>query len=281
MKYGINTVLWVWPLTREWLEVLTKIKEMGFDTVEFAVNDLSSNNLSVIKNRVKDLGLECIVCGIFSIDGTILSADAMIKKKGREYILKMIDVCSFLGARILVGPTYSVGIHSEFVNPVEKRKAWERCVENLRVVGTYARDRGVRIAVEALNRYETNFLNSAGDAVRLVRDIDVESVGVHLDTYHMNIEEKNLEDAIVHTGKHLFHLHASENDRGTPGTGNIDWRGVMRGLRKISFREHVVIESCSPNVKNIAEAAAIWRTYDYDQDGIADRGLQFLRTLLH
>jgi len=280
MEFGINTVLWVWPFTLKRLDVLEKIKEIGFDTVEFAVEDLSENNLSAIRTGVDELDLKCIVCGVYTSDRNILSEDERLQKKGREYILRMIDVCSMLGARMLVGPTYSVGIHPEFLSSGEKRKAWARCVKNMRTIGNYAREQGIKVAVEPLNRYETNFLNIAEDAVRLVQEVDVESVGVHLDTYHMNIEEKRLEDAIVHTGKYLFHLHVSENDRGTPGSGNIDWQGVTKGLEKISFREHVVIESCDPKVKNIAEAAAIWRTYDYDQDEIAERGLQFLRNIM-
>ena len=281
MKFGINTVLWVWPFTGKRLDLLKKVKDIGFDTVEIAVEDMSDKNLNAIKNGLKEYDLNCIICGAYSPERSIISEDENIQKEGREYIRKLIDMCSRFGAKTLVGPTYSIGIHPEFNNPDKKKKAWQICVKNLKEVGNYAKESGIKIAIEPLNRYETSFINTAGDMVKLIKEIDNKSVGVQLDVYHMNIEEKNLEEAIVNTGKYLYHLHVPEHDRGTPGTGHTDWQGVVRGLKKISFNECVVIESCDPKIGSpIAELGAIWRTYDYGQEELAKRGLKFLKEII-
>lgn len=278
MKYGINTVLWVWPFISGRLDLLKKIKNMGFDTVEIAVEDMSEKNVNAIRDGLKEYNLNCVICGAYTPERNIISENKDLQKKGIEYIKSLIDLCNKFEAEVLVGPTYSVGIYPDFLDSNKREGAWQRCVKNLKEVGRYALENGVRIAVEPLNRYETNFINTAKDAVRLVEEVDNSNVGVHLDIYHMNIEEKSLEKAIMNTGKHLFHLHVSEHDRGTPGTGHTDWRGVAKGLRKISYNECVVIESCDPKVGSpIAEAGAIWRTYDFGQNELAKRGLEFLR----
>ncbi|MCL5070757.1 MAG: sugar phosphate isomerase/epimerase, partial [Actinobacteria bacterium] len=145
------------------------------------------------------------------------------KKKGIEFIKGLVDLCHKFDSKMLVGPTYSVGRYPELIKPDKRKKAWESCVKNLKAIGKYAGEKGIKIAIEPLNRYETAFLNMAEDAVNLVKEVDNSSIGVQLDVYHMNIEEKNLENAIVSTGKYLFHMHVPEHDRGTPGTGHTDW----------------------------------------------------------
>ncbi len=277
MKYGINTVLWTWPFTHERLDLFNKIKRMGYDTVEIAVEDMSENNVNAIKKGLDEYGLNCVICGAYGPDRNIMSEDEDVQKSGVEYIKKLIDMADNLSAKAIVGPAYSVGIHPGFLNADNKKKAWDNCVKNLKEAGEYAGHHGKRIAVEPLNRYETNFINTAEEALGLIKEVNNPQIGVQLDVYHMNIEDKDLEDAIVNTGKYLFHLHVPEHDRGTPGTGHTDWAGVARALKKISFDECVVIESCDPKVEAIAEPGAIWRVYDYGQDEIARKGLEFLK----
>ncbi|NQT58726.1 MAG: sugar phosphate isomerase/epimerase [Bacteroidetes bacterium] len=280
MNYGINTVLWIWPFTHKNLDLFKKIKEMGYDTVEIAVEDMSENNLKIIKTGLKEYNLNCVICGVYGPDRNIMSINEDVQKKGVEYIKKVIDIAGILSAKMIVGPTYSIGIYPEFLNPDNKKRAWDNCVKNLKEAGKYASIHGKYIAVEPLNRYESNFLNTAKDTLALIKNINSPNIGVQLDVYHMNIEEKDLEKAIISTGKNLFHLHVSEHDRGTPGTGHTDWTGVAHALHKISFNGCVVIESCDPKVEVIAEAGAIWRTYDYGQDELAQKGLEFIRRVL-
>ncbi len=280
MKYGINTVLWTWPFNHERLDLFKKIKEMGYDTVEIAVEDMSEKNVNAIKTGLQEYNLNCVICGAYGPDRNIMSENRDVQKQGVEYIKKIIDMADIFNAKMIVGPTYSVGIYTGFLNPDNKKRAWDNCVKNLKEAGKYAELHGKYIAVEPLNRYETNFINTAEDALALIKEINSPNIGVQLDVYHMNIEEKDLEKAIISTGKDLFHLHVPEHDRGTPGTGHTDWTGVARALKKISFSGCVVIESCDPKVEAIAGAGAIWRTFDYNQDELAQKGLEFIRRVL-
>ncbi len=280
MKYGLNTVLWVYPFSKENISLLKKIKDIGYDSVEMSIEDNSEENISAIKNALDEYGLDSMLVGIPGPNQSLFSQDENIQKNGRDYIKSIIDLCGRLGSKTLVGPAYSVGIHPEMIKPDLRKNAWETCVNNLKDLGKYAADKGIRIAIEPLNRYETSFINTADDAIDLVKDIGMESIGVLLDVYHMNIEEKNLEDAIVKTGKLLYHLHVPEHDRGTPGTGHTDWKGVARGLKKISFESAVVIESCDPKIGSpLAEMGAIWRTYDDGQEAIAVNGYDFIKKI--
>lgn len=278
MKYGLNTVLWVYPFSKEYLHLLKKIKDIGYDTVEISVEDHSSSNVDAIKSALDEYGLESVVVGIPGPEQSLFSEDKSTQKKGKDYIKSLIDLCRRLDSKMLIGPEYSVGIHPEMVNPYVRKKAWNICVANLRELGNYAAGNGIRIAIEPLNRYETSFINTADDGIALIKDIGLESVGVQLDVYHMNIEEKSLEDAIIRTGKYLYHMHVPEHDRGTPGTGHTDWEGVVRGLKQISYKGAVVIESCDPKIGSpLAEMGAIWRTYDDGQEAIARNGYDFIK----
>lgn len=280
MKFGINTVLWVWPFDNSNLDLLKKVKKIGYDTVEIAIEDMSDKNLKEIKYSLEENNLNCIICGNFSPQRSIVSEDKNIQKSGKDYLRHLIDICVFLDSKIIVGPTYSVGINSELLTQNNRKNAWNNCVQNLKEIGKYANENDVKIAVEPLNRYETNFINTSEEAVNLIKEIDNKNIGVQLDVYHMNIEEKNLSASIISTGKYLFHLHVPEHDRGTPGTGHTDWKGVADALKNISFKEAVVIESCAPEVKNIAMPAGIWRQYDYNQENLAIKGLDFLKKIM-
>lgn len=282
MKFGINTVLWVWPFTSDHLHLFKKIKDMGFDLVEIALEDRSSSHIAKIKEGLRHFDLGCCICGNFGPERDVLSEDESVQKRAREYIKESIDICKELGAGILVGPTYSVGIKPEFLLPEKKEEMWQRSIRNLQKVCPYAEENNVIIAVEALNRYETNFITTVDDALKLVKKVDSPALKIHLDTYHMNIEEKNLGEAIEKAGDFLYHFHASENDRGTPGSGNVNWEDVAHSLKKINYNKSVVIESVAtvPKNRNLAEAARIWRSYEANSDTLARDGLKFLKQLL-
>jgi D-psicose/D-tagatose/L-ribulose 3-epimerase len=166
------------------------------------------------------------------------------------------------------------------VPPEQRKIEWERAVVGLRRAGEMAADHGVTLAVEPLNRFETDLVNTAEQLVRLLRDVAHPAVRGHLDTFHMNIEEKDLAAAVKLVGADLAYLDASESDRGVPGSGQVDWEGLARGLREISYAGDCVIESFTPDCQAIAAAAAIWRPLARSQDAIAADGLRFLRGLL-
>jgi len=168
---------------------------------------------------------------------------------------------------------------TRLTTPEEKAQQWDLVTGNLQMLGREAGERGVTICLEPLNRYETDMINIADQAVDLVERVGSRSVKVHLDTYHMNIEEKSIPDAIRRTGEHLGHFHACANDRGIVGTDHIEWPGVRDALAEVGYDGPVVIESFTPGVKEIARACSIWRPLAPSQDAIASEGLQFLRAL--
>lgn len=280
MKFGANTFIWISPFTTNSIDIIYKVKDLGFDVVEIALEDLSLIDFKKIKKALDSTGLECSVCGAFGPTRDIISDDPSIRENGRKYIVDCINACSELGASVFAGPVYSAVGKTRLVSEDKKKREWSLCVETLGELADLAYKKGVVIAVEPLNRFETDFINLAQDALRLVKEVGSPGLKVHLDTFHMNIEEKNLGKAIRNTGEYLYHFHACENDRGTPGSGHIPWQEVASALKDIDYQHYIVIESFTPGVKEIAKAASIWRKLEVDQDTLAREGLKFLKSLL-
>lgn len=279
MKIGINTALWQWPFGSKDINLFNKIQEFGYDAIEITIEDRSKKNIEIIRDSLKKTNLECIVCSSF-VNGNLISENRETVEIGKNYAIESIDLCEYLGSSILVGPTYGSCVNPEFLNKKIKDKAKKQCIGLLKDIGSYSLRKKIKIAVEPLNRYESNFLNTAQEGLDLISKINLTNVGLNLDTYHMNIEEKSSKQAILDAGKVLFHLHAPENDRGTPGTGDVDWTGIAESLKRIDFGGFVVMESGSPKVEEVAKLGAFWRVYDYSRDKMALEGLNFLRKVL-
>jgi len=279
LKIGINTFLFASPFTDKNLSILKDFKEMGFDGVEFALENKGDFNYRDTLSALKDNGLECCsICGAFG-PGRDLRGNSEEQEASKRYIMDCLEACKELECDVFVGPVYSAVGRAEAYSESERREQWETVVKNLRDVCKYAEDLGVYIAVEPLNRFETDFINICLDAKRLIEDVGSESLKIHLDTFHMNIEEKSLSMAILEAGDLLYHVHASENDRGAPGTGTVDWKGVRDALKRIGYTRYLVIESFTPDVEIIAKAASIWRSTEKSNRDLAVKGLKFLRGL--
>ena len=276
MKIGIGVGLWQYPFNSERVDLLKKIEDFGFDVVELLIEDKSKKNLEIIKENIKKTRLKCVIGSSF-VEGNLISDDVNVVKRGVKYIKDSIDLCEYLESGILTGPTYGSLINTDFLNSAVKNKAKEQAVELLREIGIYASVKNIKIALEPLNRYESNFLNTAHEGIDLIKEINLPNVGLNLDTFHMHIEEKSSKKAVLDAGEHLFHLHVPENDRGTPGTGDVDWDGISESLRKINFTGTIVMESGSSYVEEIAKLGAFWRVYDYPPNKMAEEGLKFLR----
>jgi D-psicose/D-tagatose/L-ribulose 3-epimerase len=213
-------------------------------------------------------------------DRDLIHPDPAIRESGMAYLRGAIDATAALGATNLVGPLYSAVGRTWQMTADERGRDTDILVENLTMLAAYAHDRGVRLGVEPLNRFETSFINLASQVIEVVDRVGSPACGIMLDTFHMNIEEKSLGDAIRAAGPRLIHLHACENDRGAPGSGNVTWDQVKQGLKDIGYDGPVVIESFTAKVKSIARAAAIWRALAPTQDDLARDGVRFLRQLL-
>lgn len=281
MKFGINTLLFTGSFTDQEAALFGRFKDMGFDGVEIALGQRGDFDYATIRRALEDNGLECSsLCGLYGEDRDLRGPGQDVMSNALSYIRDCIDGCTALGADLLVGPAYSAVGRADLVPEDQRAEQWETVVGNLKEVCGYAESRGVCIAVEPLNRFETDFLNVCADAVRLVRDVGSPSLKIHLDTFHMHIEEKSSGAAVIQAGELLRMVHASENDRGAPGTGQVHWQEIAHALREIGYDGWVVIESFTPDIKMIARAASIWRQTEKDAMTLAGKGLRFLKSLL-
>jgi D-psicose/D-tagatose/L-ribulose 3-epimerase len=170
---------------------------------------------------------------------------------------------------------------ADAVPPNEYKQQWATVVKNLKKLCAHAERRKRQVCLEPLNRFETDFINTCDQALKMVKDVGSPALKVHLDTFHMNIEEKFQGAAIRKAGKHLAHLHACGSDRGTPGNDHTDWKSIAKALKAIGYDGNVVIESFTTDVKVIARAAAIWRRIEPTRNEIAVKGLKFLKRTLN
>lgn len=277
VKYGVNFLLWSGSFTKESLPLIRKAADMGFDGVEIAIFEPSDVDVEATRDALKAAGMECTCCSILGGDRDLISDDPTIRENAKKYMKDCIEISAALDSPIFCGPLYSaVG---KLVGRSRTQEEWDLAVTGLKEVAKIAGDNGVTLAMEPLNRFETYFINIAEDAVKLARDVDHPNVKVHLDTFHMNIEEKDLYKAIKNTGEFLAHMHCCENDRGAPGSGHVDWDGVFKALHEVNYDGWITIESFVPAIEAIAKAAAIWRELTPGgADAVAREGLKFLKS---
>ncbi len=277
LKIGVNTFLLTSPFTNESIAVLEQFKAWGVDGVEIALEDTTHIDPLVIRKALDDIELECLsICAAMG-PGRDLRGTPEEQKNALDYIHGAMETMAALGCPVLVGPLYSAVGRAEATKPDDYKRQWDTVVGHLKAVASRADSLGVKLALEPLNRYETDFINTSAQAKALIEAVDQPSVGMLLDTYHMNIEEKNQAKAIATAGKHLLHVHACGCDRGAPGGDHIDWDGVRNALQEIGYTGSLVIESFTPDVKVVAKAASIWRDVEPSQEAIAVKGLAFLR----
>lgn len=275
MKFGVNTFIWTESFTAENLPLLPQIKAAGFDGVEVSLFDPASFAVADIRRGLADSGLECTICSVVGKDVNIISDDPATRRRAREHMCRCIEAAAQVGAKIIAGPLYSpVGYL-----PGRRRTAdeWKWAVECYQSLGPTLVQNGVTIAIEPLNRFETYFLNTAADAVKLCDEINHPHVGILFDTFHANIEEKDVATGYKTVAKHLKHVHTCENDRGIPGSGHVDWVGVFAALRAIGYDGWLTIESFGFALPNLSAAAAIWRDIETSPSAIAFDGLKFLK----
>ena len=277
MRFGINTFLFTSPFTNESTKLFKKFKKWGFDSIESPVEDPAHIDPAHVKRELDKHGLVCgSVCACMGPDRD-LRGDATQQKTGLDYMTTILDQMVVLDCPSLIGPVYSAVGRADAVPADEYKQQWATVVKNLKTLCRHAESRGRQVCLEPLNRFETDFINTCDQALKMIKAVGSPALKLHLDTFHMNIEEKCQGDAIRKAGKLLGHFHACGSDRGTPGNDHIDWKPIAKALKDVKYQGDVVIESFTTDVKVIARAAAIWRRIEPTQDEIAVKGLKFLK----
>lgn len=277
VTFGVSTWLWTSPFNRETVALFPKIKSFGYDAVEIPVEDPSLIDLDLVKRAMADQGLKTIICGAFGPTRDLTHEDPAYHQTCFTYLDSCLEIASELGAGFVAGPMYSAVGKARLVAPEQRKVEWDLAVSNLRKVCRRAGEFGLDLAIETLNRFETDLINTSEDLMRLIGDINEPQAKAVLDGFHLNIEEPDLESAIRRVGDKLIHVQVSENYRGTPGTGQTNWAAWKRGLEAINYRGTISIESFTPQVKELAGAVCIWKPLVPSQDGFAKDGLEFLK----
>jgi D-psicose/D-tagatose/L-ribulose 3-epimerase len=280
MRFGINTFLFTSPFTNESTKLFRTFKKWGFESVEIPIEDPTHIDPAFVKAELDKHGLVCgSVCACLGPDRD-LRGTLEAQKNALNYMMKCIDHMCLLDCPSLIGPVYSAVGRADAVPPDQYKQQWKTVVKNLKTLCKYAETRGKQICLEPLNRFETDFINTVDQALKMIKDVGSPALKVHLDTFHMNIEEKCQGAAIRKAGKLLGHFHACGSDRGTPGNDHIDWEHIADALKAVRYNGDVVIESFTTDVKVIARAAAIWRKIEPSREEIAVKGLKFLKKTL-
>lgn len=277
---GLSTFVLASPFSDADVSVFEKVAGWGYDHVEVCLEDPTRLSARTVARAASDAGLSVLVCGAFGPDRDVSHSDPVQGAQGVEYLRECVDFAAEVGSPLVSGPMYAATGQARLLERAQREAQWERAVSGLREVGMYSETVGVRLAVEPLNRFETDLVNTVEQGLRLCADIGLDNVGLMLDTFHMNIEEKSVPEAILTAGPRLFNFQASENDRGTPGSGHIPWTEAVDALRRIGYPGGVVVESFLPTVKEIARAVSMWRPVASSMDALAADAATYLRPLL-
>ncbi|HEY7209893.1 MAG TPA: sugar phosphate isomerase/epimerase family protein [Bryobacteraceae bacterium] len=279
MKFGINTFLWTSNFGSKHFDLLEQVKQHGFDGVEVALIRPEAFEAVAIRRALADHALECTVCSVLPPELNLVADDPAIRSRAFAHLSECIKLTADAGAHYIAGPLYTpVGWL-----PGRRRTAeeWKRAVAAYQQLTPVLDRYDVQLCIEPLNRFETFFLNTTADAVALCAEVNHPHVGILWDTFHANIEEKNPAAALAGTGKYLKHVHTCENDRGTPGSGHVDWPGVFETLRTLKYNGWLTIESFGFALGDLSAAAAIWRDLAATPEDIAWKGIQFLKQNCH
>lgn len=277
--FGASTWLWTSPFRSDRVDILKNIAALGFRAVELPVEDPALIDTSALRPVLKDLGLKPHVCGVFGPGRDLTNPDPAVRGATRDYLHACFRIAADLDAGFVAGPMYSECGKARQLPVDERQREWNLAVSELRTVCKDAAEHGLAIALEPINRFETDLVNTTADSLRMIRDIGHPAAKVMIDSFHMTIEESDIGAAIRTAGKDLIHVQVSENHRGVTGTGLTPWTDFRDALRDIGYNGSIVIESFTPENRDLAGAVCIWKRFTASQDEFASRGLAFLRQL--
>ena len=283
---GVISMSYARPFGKEHFPLFARMKQAGMDFVELLVPEDGEMDPAEAGRAAADAGLFIALAARVNLQRDLASDDAAAHEAGVAYLHRCVDVAVAMGATIVGGPLYGTPLvfagrppHPIAEDQREARVA--RVVTGLQTAGTYAAEHGITLAVEPLNRFETDFCNTATQAVDLVTMVDRPAVGVMLDTFHMNMEDDDLPQAIRNTGRHLVHFQANENHRGFLGTGHIDWPAICRALADVTYSGPITLEPFRRTDMRLSVPLAQWRPPAHDEDADLAHSAALLRGCLH
>ncbi|NRA37904.1 MAG: sugar phosphate isomerase/epimerase, partial [Planctomycetes bacterium] len=242
MRFGMNLLLWTDDATQEsFIPTLEALAELGYDGVEIPVFNDDPKDYERLGRRLDDLGLARTAVTVRSAEDCPIHADAAVRQKGIDATKRALECCQAGGMELLVGPLYAALGNFSGAGPTAEE--WSRGVNSVRAMAEHAETCGVKLAIEHLNRFEIYLLNSAADCARFVQDVDHPACGVLYDTFHSHIEEKSVSGGIRDCASTLGHVHISENDRSTPGKGQVNWQETFDELARIDYDGWLTIEA--------------------------------------
>ncbi|MCL2684451.1 MAG: sugar phosphate isomerase/epimerase [Synergistaceae bacterium] len=260
MKFGVFYAYWTNEWKGDYFHFTKKVKEIGFDILEISPTpllDMSDKELGELKALSKDLGITLTSNVGPPKDKDISSADPAVRRKGIEFLTDLMKAMDKVDSRSIAGALYS---HwpCDFTD-LDKEAIWSRAVVSTGELCKTAESLGIDFCLEVLNRFETNVLNTSEEAVRFCKDVGNKACKVMLDTFHMNIEEDNIAEAIRYAGEYLGHVHVGEGNRKLPGKGSLPWSDIGKALRDINFTKGVVMEPFVMEGGQIGKDIKVWR----------------------
>jgi len=277
MDFSVATFVWTGSFTNGDIHLLRRIADMGYNAVEVVYDGSGGFDPARIAAGLNDARLGSSVLAFCLPDRDPSSSDPRLREAGIDYLCNAVDVAVTLGSRVVAGPIAHPPGRARALGRKERATERENAIASLRTVGDYANQRGVRLGVEVLSRYDSDMFNTADDAVVFHGQVAHPAVGLHLDTFHMQLEERSLREAIRLVGDRLVHFHATESHRGQLGTGQVRWDEVFSGLREIAYEGLVSIESFSHTGTEFDALVNMWRPWFEDPDEFASSGLAFMR----
>jgi len=273
MKLGIHAYAWCSQWSNDTLDLIDRIRHLGLDFIEIPLMVLETFDAPTVRARLESVGIGACTSTVLLGDTDITHDDAGVRRKGIQYLKDCVEATAAIGAQNFSGVIYSQHVKAPPSRPTERD--WRRSADSLRQVAQFAKNLGMNIGLEPVNRYETYLVNTCAQARRLKDMIDMDNVKIHLDTYHMNIEEKSFYEATRLAGEDLMHYHLCENDRGIPGTGCVDWDGIFKALSEMNYQGYAALESVVDVTDNMN--TWVWRQLAPSGDDLVREGLAFIR----
>lgn len=276
IKLGLNTWLWANLFEERHLDCIDKASELGSEVIDFYVNDPFIFPVKSVKQRLNRYSMDVIVTTAMPQSCNAISPDAKEREAALLYIKKLIDVAAELRSPIIGGVNYvGSGYHSGKPR-TEQEVEWD--INYLKKAAEYAAEYHISIAIEPVKRFETHFLNTAAQAMELIGRVGADNLKVHLDTFHMNIEEADFSEAIELCGEKLAYMHLVDSNRGTPGMGHIPWNEIFKALKKINYEGAGCIETFNPEtLEETCSATYLTRQFANTPEELAMRGLTYLK----